>query len=141
MNIDIDRARDFVTTHARLLDRRRLGLLLDGDDPAGVLAALDGYRNPDGGYGWGLEPDLRSTESQPGAALHAFEVFAEVAPETTPRAKELCDWLSTIALDNGALPFALPATNDAGCAPWWADPDPTEPALQISAIVTANAHR
>lgn len=43
--------------------------------PDGALAALSAYRNPDGGYGWGLEADLRARESQPGAALHAFEVF------------------------------------------------------------------
>ena len=43
--------------------------------------------DPDGGYGWGLEGDLRSPESQPAAALHAFEVFEEVAPATTPRAR------------------------------------------------------
>jgi hypothetical protein len=36
-------------------------------------------RNPDGGYGWGLEPDLRSVTSQPVGAMHAMEVFAETA--------------------------------------------------------------
>ena len=57
-----------MASHARLLDRRRLELLLDGGEPTAVLAALEAYRNPDGGYGWGLEPDLRATESQPGGA-------------------------------------------------------------------------
>jgi hypothetical protein len=37
---------------ARVLDRRRFGALLGDGDAAGLLAALDGYRNPDGGYGW-----------------------------------------------------------------------------------------
>ena len=55
-----------MAAHGRVLDRRRLELL-EGGDPAAVLAALDGYRNPDGGYGWGLEPDLRAQESQPGS--------------------------------------------------------------------------
>jgi hypothetical protein len=50
-----------MATQARVLDRRRFELLNgDTDDPSPVLAALDGYRNSDGGYGWGLEPDLRS---------------------------------------------------------------------------------
>lgn len=44
-----------------------------------MLAALDAYHNPDGGYAWRLEPDLRSAESQPAAAMHA-EVLAEAAP-------------------------------------------------------------
>jgi len=47
-------ATDFMATHARVLDRRRFELLQGGTDPSGALAALDGYRNADGGYGWGL---------------------------------------------------------------------------------------
>ena len=66
--------------HARQLDRRRLDLLVGRGEVSEVLAALEAYRNDDGGYGWGLEPDLRSPESQPAGALHAFEVFAEVGP-------------------------------------------------------------
>src|SRR5215207_6208482 len=98
MRIDLEAASTFMTTHARLLDRRRFSLLVGQGEPAAVLAAVDGYRNADGGYGSGLEPDLRSPESQPGGALHAFEAFAEAAPVTTPRAAELCDWLASVAL-------------------------------------------
>ena len=79
VKIDLGAAAAFMAGHARILDRRRFQLLLGESDSDAVLAALDGYRNPDGGYGWGLEPDLRSPESQPGAALHAFEVFADVS--------------------------------------------------------------
>ncbi len=114
MTIDISAARDFMATHARVLDRRRFELLDGGGDPAGALAALDGYGNPDGGYGWGLEGDLRSPESQPAAALHAFEVFADIAPATTPRAVALCDWLNAVTLPDGGLPMALPMGVTAG---------------------------
>ena len=96
MSVDLSAAADFLAGSARVLDRRRFDLLFGGGDPAAVLAAVDGYRNPDGGYGWGLEPDLRSRTSQPGGALHAFEVFADVAPVTTARAAELCDWLASV---------------------------------------------
>ena len=88
MTVEASSAADFMAGHARVLDRRRFELLQgETDNAAGVLAALDAYRNPDGGYGWGLEPDLRSPESQPAAAWHAFEVFENVAPVTrrTPR--------------------------------------------------------
>ena len=86
MTIDVAAAHDFMATHARVLDRRRFELQNGGTDASAALAALDGYRNPDGGYGWGLEPDLRSPESQPGAALHAFEVFEDIAPATALQA-------------------------------------------------------
>jgi hypothetical protein len=141
VNFNLSAARSFMASHARPLDRRRLELLLDGGDPAPVLAALDGYRNPDGGYSWGLEPDLRATESQPGGAYHAFEVFEEIGPGTSPRAVELCEWLASVALPDGGLPFALPISDPAGCAPFWAQADPTVSSLQISAFVTGTAQR
>jgi hypothetical protein len=139
MNIDIDAAHDFVATHARILDRRRLSFRSEDRDPAPVLAALDAYRNPDGGYGWGLEPDLRSPESQPATAGHAFETFAEIAPATAPHAVALCDWLDRVALPDGGLPFALPTDAPAGNGPWWASADPSVSSLQITAFVTAAA--
>ncbi|WP_214417288.1 hypothetical protein [Sphaerisporangium fuscum] len=141
MNVTLSAAMDFMAGHARLLDRRRFELLIDRVEPAGVLAALSGYRNPDGGYGWGLEPDLRSTESQPGAALHAFEVFEDIAPATAPEARALCDWLETASLPDGGLPFAFPLTVKAGTAPWWKAADPTVSALQITAVTAAAAWR
>jgi hypothetical protein len=140
VSVDLAAAEAFLAAHARVLDRRRFQLHTGQGDPAAVLAAVDAYRNPDGGYGWGLEPDLRSPESQPGAALHAFEVFDELAPATAPQAVALCDWLASVTLPDGGLPFALPVTNPAGCAPFWARADPTVSSLQITAIVAATAH-
>lgn len=123
MSVDTAAAVSFLAGHGRALDRRRLELLLGGGDPGAVLAALDAYRNGDGGYGWGIEPDLRSPESQPTGAMHAFEVLAEVgavAPAAAgPRAVELCDWLDRHTLGDGGLPFTLPVTDPAGCAALW----------------------
>lgn len=135
-------ATSFLSTHGRVLDRRRLQLLLGQADGAAVLSALEAYATADGGYGWGLEPDLRASESQPAAALHALEAFAETAPATTSaRAVELCDWLGQHTLADGGLPFALPVADPAGCAPFWAQADPDTSSLQITAQVAAMAHR
>ena len=141
MPVDLAAAADFLAGSARVLDRRRFDLLFGNGDAAAVLAAVDGYRNPDGGYGWGLEPDLRSRTSQPGGALHAFEVFADLAPVTTPRAAELCDWLASVTLPDGGLPFALPVPDPAACAPFWAAADASTSSLQITAVVAEAAHR
>jgi hypothetical protein len=141
VTVDLAAAADFLAGSARVLDRRRFDLLFGDGSPAAALAAVDGYRNPDGGYGWGLEPDLRSRTSQPGGALHAFEVFADLAPTTTVRARELCDWLVGATLPDGGLPFALPVPDPAACAPFWAQPDATRSSLQITAVVAAAAHR
>ena len=151
MTVDLVAATAFLTTHGRVLDRRRLALLLGAAGPDDVLGAVEAYRNGDGGYGWGLEADLRSPESQPAAALHALEAFADAAearvagvpdrPATTARAVQLCDWLASVSLPDGGLPFALPLTAADGCSPWWANADPTASSLQITAAVAAQAHR
>ncbi|MGI5167190.1 hypothetical protein ACQEU3_22860 [Spirillospora sp. CA-253888] len=140
MNVDLNAATAFMATHARVLDRRRFEVVTRGTGAEGVVAALDGYRNPDGGYGWGLEPDLRSPESQPGAALHAFEALADLET-AVPQAAALCDWLESVTLPDGGLPFALPITDPAGCAPWWSGHDAGASSLQITSIVVVNAQR
>jgi hypothetical protein len=140
MTVDLAAA-DFLAGSGRLLDRRRFDLLVGDGRPEAVLAAVEAYRNPDGGYGWGLEPDLRSGTSQPGGALHAFEAFADVVPVRTTRAAELCDWAASVSLPDRGLPFALPVPDPAACAPFWASADPTESSLQITAVVAAAAHR
>jgi hypothetical protein len=138
MSIDLRAASSFVATHGRLLDRRRLQVLLGEAEPRDAFVALDAYRNGDGGYGCGLEPDLRAAESQPVAAMHALEVFAENAV-VSPRCTELCDWLTAHTLADGGLPFALPVGDPSGCAPFWANADSTVSSLQITSQVVANA--
>jgi hypothetical protein len=134
-------ARSFMAGHARLLDRRRFELLFEGGNAEPVLAALGAYRNADGGFGHGLEPDLRAPESQPSAALHAFEVLTEVAPVTAVASVELSDWLDANSLPDGGLPFALSIVDPSACAPFWANADPQAFSLQITTIVAAHANR
>jgi hypothetical protein len=141
MKPDIDAARTFLVTQGRLLDRHRFDLALGTGDPDRALRALDAHRNPDGGYGWSLEPDLRAPNSQPAGALHAFEVLEEVAPATTPRAVELCDWLATVTNPDGGLPFVLPLDDPTGSSPVWTGGDTTSSSLQITCAVAAFAHR
>ncbi|GAA1961088.1 hypothetical protein [Amycolatopsis minnesotensis] len=143
MTINLGRATSFMAAHARILDRRRFDLAGNDDDAnrAAVLAAVDGYRNPDGGYGWGLEPDLRARESQPGGALHALEAIAGAGPATSPGTVALLDWLQSVSLPDGGVPFALPVADPAGCAPFWLQADPAASSVQITAAITTQAHR
>jgi hypothetical protein len=141
MSADINAARAFLVNQGRLLDRHRLDLVMGAGDPDRVLRALDAHRNPDGGYGWSLEPDLRSAGSHPAGALHAFEVIEEVAPATSAHAVELCDWLASATRPDGGLPFVLPIEDPAGSSPVWTEADTTTSSLQITSAVAALAHR
>lgn len=143
MNIDLGGAHAFMTANARVLDRRRFEAIVRDSDEArtAVVTGLDAYRNADGGYGWGLEPDLRAPQSQPAAALHAFEALVAAGPRTSPHNPALLDWLARTSLDDGGLPFALPIEDATACAPFWAGADPSESSLQITTAVAAQAHR
>jgi hypothetical protein len=138
---EIAKAQEFVDTHARLVDRRRFHMLFGAGDAAGVFAALGGHRNADGGFGWALEPDHRVPGSQPGAAMHAFEVFAEAGPATDPMAVALCDWLESASLPDGGIPFAVEPAAGPGTAPWWAHADTGRSSLHITSAVCAQALR
>lgn len=144
MGIDIDGAARFLTTHGRLLDRRRFPVVVgrpSAEERRAVGAALDAYRNPDGGFGWGLEPDCRAPESQPAGALHALEAIADAGPELYEGVEGLLTWLDRTTLADGGLPFALPMADATGCAPFWASAEASESSLQITAAITGQAHR
>jgi hypothetical protein len=49
--------------------------------------------------------------------------------------------LASVSLPDGGLPFALPVTDDAGCAPWWAQADSTVSSLHITSAVAGMAHQ
>ncbi|MEV0894158.1 hypothetical protein [Promicromonospora sp. NPDC050262] len=121
-SIDLEAARRFVYDDARLLERHRLAVRLDGAPPARVLDALRPYRNDDGGWGHALEPDLRGPDSQVSGALSALEVLAELGtaadPEVTTLARETADWLGGVALPDGRVPHVLPTAAGYPAAPW-----------------------
>jgi hypothetical protein len=108
MPVDIDAAERFVHSNARVLDRHRLAVLLHGTPSAPVLAALGAYRNPDGGFGHGLEPDIRAPDSEPAAVAHAFDVLAEIGALDDPMVAGAAAWIATIAEPDGGVPFMLP---------------------------------
>ena len=118
MPIDFDSAEQFVLANARLLERHRLSVLLHDAPVAPVLETLRCYRNPDGGFGHALEPDVRSPESEPAAALAALEVLAEVEALDDPMAAGAAAWIATVADPDGAVPFVMPTAAASPHAPW-----------------------
>ena len=103
MPIDINAAERFVHADARLLDRHGLAALLHGAPVAPVLDALRAYRNPDGGFGHALEPDVRAPESEPAAVLHALEVLAGIDALDDPMVTDAAAWIAAIAALRGRI--------------------------------------
>jgi hypothetical protein len=119
MPIDRRAAEDFVWSAARLVDRHRYSMLF-ADGPAGaVVAALGGYRNPDGGFGHALEPDLRCPGSQPAPTLYALEILHEAGAADGELARGARRWLAQIAASDGGIPSVLPGFEDYPHAAWF----------------------
>lgn len=118
MNIDLTAARQYIESSARVLERHRLAVLLDSGPVEPVRTALAAYRNPDGGFGHALEPDVRCPGSQPSAALSALEILAELDMPGDPMVSGLADWIAGIADPDGGVPTVLPSATGHPHAPW-----------------------
>lgn len=123
MPVDVNAAQRFVLANARLLDRHRLAVLLRRAPVGAVVEALRAYRNPDGGFGHALEPDVRAPESEPTSTLHALGVLAEVGKLDDPMVADAAAWVATVADPGGGVPFVMPTAAAHPHAPWMAASD------------------
>lgn len=128
---DLDAARQFLAASARVLDQRRYERLFADGDAAPVRDAVAAYRNADGGFGHGLEPDGRDPASQPLAieiALRALDEADAWAPGLVAGA---CDWLQVNAPAEGGAVGVEQTIESWPHAPWWV-PEPGRPASVIT---------
>src|SRR5690242_953566 len=100
-------ARAFLDREGRLIERRLAAVFYDGADPAGVVDAVRAYRNPDGGFGHGLEPDKRCPASLPIDVERALDVLLMVGGDDG-LGQSACDWLGSVANGDGAVALASP---------------------------------
>ena len=137
MTVRLEAARQFVYANARVLERHRLTAMLDGDPAERVLEALLPYRNADGGFGHGLEPDVRGPGSQPSAALSALEALAEAGSQPEAIVTDTVDWIDSIAGPDGGVPSVLPSAVGFPRAPWM---EPSEESGFLTYALTAQLH-
>jgi hypothetical protein len=123
MSIDLEAARQFIESTARVLERHQLAVLLDDGPVEPVLTALKAYHNADGGFGHALEPDVRCPGSQPSAALSALDVLADLDATHDSMVTETADWIAAIAHPDGGVPTVLPSAAGHPRAPWM-EPNP-----------------
>lgn len=111
----------FVQAHARPLDRARMDHRLRRGSAAGVVEALAGFQNADGGFGHGLEPDLRTPASTAIATSAAFQALREAGVgEDEPMVRRALAWLEgAFDWDAGVWPIIGPEVDQAPHAFWW----------------------
>jgi hypothetical protein len=141
MNIpDIDAAEQFIAARGRVLDRRRFGRLLRDGGAQPVRDAVAAYRNPDGGFGHGLEPDGRAPASQPPAVELALRILHEADAWSGELASAACDWLQATAPTGGGAAFVDPSIEGWPHAPWWVPEEGRPASLIITGLTAGTLH-
>ena len=113
------RARTFLAGNARLIERRVFETVFDGGDPARVVAALEAYRNTDGGFGHALESDLRTPATQPLHVETALSLLKDAGVRHPSIAQQCCEFVAKVAAPDGGLPAFLPGALDYPAAAHW----------------------
>lgn len=136
----IERARAYVTEHARPLERARLAHVLDGGPVEAVVGELAAYRGEGGGFGHALESDCRAPESSVLATLTALDILRmHAVPAGHELVQHAVSWLvGTVRTDDaGRLvwPFLPPAAQAAPHAPWWDQSEPGQLAETFAGFV------
>jgi hypothetical protein len=136
--------RAFLQREGRLLERRLAATVFDGAPPSGVVDALRGFRNPDGGFGHGLEPDKRCPDSLPIDVEGALEALLVAGPaaveEAMPMVVAACDWLERVAAPDGAVALSFPVMEAYPRAEHWSDWT-YAPGLNPTAGLAGRLHR
>ena len=118
MAISVDKARAFVYGNGVLWERALFGWLFDGRPLSHVQQCLLCYKNADGGWGHGLEHDLKCPDSNP----LALEFLLAVNRDTGLPVSDLLDgtvaWVEANRAPDGSLRNP-PTTRDYPIAPWW----------------------
>ena len=107
MNEILVKARKFLLTHARLLERRLFEVRFEGASPISVGQVVRAYQNPDGGLGHALEPDVRCPESQPLFVSFGLGALEEAGYRDVELATSICNFLKSISDNKGLIPFFL----------------------------------
>ena len=110
------KARDFILTNTRIIERRLFEFHFANGDKNGVFHAVYAYRNPDGGFGHGLEPDTASPESQPLFSIMALEILDEVGCLTKEIIlKDFMPYFESITTEKGGVPWMFRPKSDYPC--------------------------
>jgi hypothetical protein len=109
------KARDFILTNARMIERRLFHFYFENVNKEGVFHSIYAYRNSDGGFGHGMEPDTASPESQPLFSIMALETLDEVG------------YLTEEIILNDFMPYFESVTTEKGGIPWMFRPKSNYP--------------
>ena len=111
----------YLQAYGRPLEQRLFEYQLQAGSPEPALEALGAFQNPDGGYGHGLEPDIRAEASSVIATSQALTLLRRLgAPVQHEQVKAATAYLiRNFDAEQQVWPIVPPAIEAAPHAPWW----------------------
>ena len=135
------KAETYLLSNARLLERQLFAHLFKQGSRENVLAALKAYQNANKGFGNALEPDKRTSGSQPIDQEVALRILDNIGLNGQ-LVKDICHYLQSITTSEGGVPFVLPSVADAPRAWWWNTEDANPPAsINPTASIAGLLHK
>jgi hypothetical protein len=121
----LDGAETFLLDQVRPLERALFRFHFAGGPREDVLRELAAYQNPDGGFGHGSEPDLRTPDSSAIATSHRLQLLRELAVDADhPLVRGAMEYLRAACdRQEHVWPIIPPTANNAPHAPWWTTKD------------------
>ncbi len=118
MAVSVRKARDFVYGSGTLLERALFSYLFENGDLARVHQILSSYKNPDNGWGHGLEHDLKCPYSNPAQLEYLLTLSRDIDLPLGDLLEGTPHWLESILNPDGSLQNP-PTIRDYPLAPWW----------------------
>jgi hypothetical protein len=132
------RARQFLYTEARLLERLVFAVRFGGASSEIVGRCVAAYQNPDGGLGHALEPDVRCPGSQPLFAEFGLMAMQEAGCRDRELALSVCSFLQGVSDAAGLVPTLLPDMLGSPRAAHW--PAACSPGINPTAGICGLLH-
>ena len=113
----------FIKDQARSLEQARLAYYFEDGSAEDILSALATFQNADGGFGHGLEPDVRSPHSSVICTSIAFQILRSLqVPVTHELVKTGLNYLlaqyNSQTVHWRTIP---PVADQSPHAPWWSN--------------------
>jgi len=118
--ISLENARCYIHAHGNLWERALWDYLFNGGSEERVHKILSGYKNPDGGFGHGLEHDIKAPCSNPLMLEFLLSVMRDTGLPPGSLLEGTPAWLESVQREDGSLANP-PELSAYPRAQWWGE--------------------
>lgn len=134
-------AKTYIFAYGRKLEQTRFLYYFENGTTDDVLEELGKFQNEDGGFGHGLESDLRSENSSVIATCHALSICREIDIKKHPLIDNAIQYLlDCYDSDNKVFPIITRKVLDVPHPWWWKDFENVFSGFKINPTVEALSH-